>query len=820
MKNFLSIFKSLKSPNKASTSDVEGLEKVLRLNNSAVPESSDPDGLPHPDDANFHKVTISGRSYWDLKPNLKSNEDSHLTNLFRGWAGKAKVSKNVSDNVSRLMENVLASPHRHLKAGATDIDPLKGIRTRHLKGALIDAGRDGGEYSVKDDVDGITLSATRHSSKGNNNVKQVTNWKIKNGQVTGVHTGDAESSGVESRGWDSSLDPRNKKVVGGNDGGGMGPPSGTHGAVEEPKPVKSAVEQVGSGVVRRLRRSNMSGLVSLAKSSLGKKALGLKPTNWRERNRAFAHVDGAGELAKADGKFNQRIRDIADGYAASKNLKLNHDMPRVDVNPEFAARVASAYHDMQHSPSHPDTKKAYDALIGETADQLHHLQRNGLKFSKIAPGMENPYKAGSKDLFRDIEENGHIWYYPTESGFGTESAGASDHPLLAPVKDIHGNEMPANDAFRIVHDVFGHVKEKHGFGPKGEENAWQHHVQMYSPDAAKALTAETRGQNSWVNFGPHGENNRKNPANTVYADQKAGILPDWAHDTLVGKPAQSTAASTGAESPKPPAAPKTPSTVQKSLSCRFAKSQTLEKRSKNVREQTRNITEEQATARRLQYAKRLGVSPFDRTATAKWEDSYKGFPDQQGNTLSYSKPFPVEHELAHAMMTPKGSNISNHTKGISDDEFSPASKTEENIASQIENRIDRRAGVGVGKKGGERAHANRTRFYTNLPVNTNDETEKYKSDHNVKLIYDNDKEAAKHLGAAFGQQARQHIERFDGGAKFKEDGSVAEPAGVNAKINSRVAKKSEGSQPSQDLPHSQHMRGMAPWLELKLREGK
>lgn len=39
---------------------------------------------------------------------------------------------------------------------------------------------------------------------------------------------------------------------------------------------------------------------------------------------------------------------------------------------------------------------------------------------------------------------------------------------------------------------------------------------------------ETRGQNSWVNYGPHGEANRTaSSGTTVFADQKTGLLPDW-----------------------------------------------------------------------------------------------------------------------------------------------------------------------------------------------------------------------------------------------------------------------------------------------------
>lgn len=233
--------------------------------------------------------------------------------------------------------------------------------------------------------------------------------------------------------------------------------------------------------------------------------------------------------AKKPVKHNENIRNIANSYAATRGFKLNHNIPNEPVNTERASKIAQAYHGAQHSPNHPDVQRAYGALIKETSDQFKHILGTGLKISKMKPGQDNPYKS-SKDLFHDIKNNNHMWYYPTEQGYGS-GENVSDHPLLQPTEHMHeGKPMVANDVFRIVHDYFGHAKEGNGFGPQGEEHAWKHHMQMYGPDAQRALTAETRGQNSWVNFGPHGEKNRANPANTIYADQKATILPDWAHE--------------------------------------------------------------------------------------------------------------------------------------------------------------------------------------------------------------------------------------------------------------------------------------------------
>lgn len=131
-------------------------------------------------------------------------------------------------------------------------------------------------------------------------------------------------------------------------------------------------------------------------------------------------------------------------------------------------------------------------------------------------------------MHNDIEKNGHLWYFPTEQGFGSEGEAPKDHPMLQPTQFKHeGKAMPANDVFRVVHDFFGHHLTQSGFGPKGEHQSYLHHKQMFSPLAQKALTSETMGQNSFVNFSSQvGEHNRKNPSQTIFAEQKAGLLPE------------------------------------------------------------------------------------------------------------------------------------------------------------------------------------------------------------------------------------------------------------------------------------------------------
>jgi hypothetical protein len=196
---------------------------------------------------------------------------------------------------------------------------------------------------------------------------------------------------------------------------------------------------------------------------------------------------------------------------------------------ERAKRIADTFENTPHAPADPQVKAAYEAMIRETLAQYQFIKQSGLKVEPIEPGMADPYAQSPWHAILDVRENNHLWFFPTESGFGSDGAFTADtHPLLAPTGEyIGGRQLLANDVFRIVHDYFGHVKDGVGFRADGEENAWRSHSAMYSPLARRAMTAETRGQNSWVNYGPYGEANRgASGGETKYANQKALLLPE------------------------------------------------------------------------------------------------------------------------------------------------------------------------------------------------------------------------------------------------------------------------------------------------------
>lgn len=240
-------------------------------------------------------------------------------------------------------------------------------------------------------------------------------------------------------------------------------------------------------------------------------------------------------LSKEAGLSGSAIQSV--GSKATKflsNVVNPQTLENVKINPTQGKKIAEAFEGMKHDPNNPEVKSAYDALIKELSEQYDGMLGEGFKVSKIKPGQDNPYKT-SKDLHKDIAENKHLSYFPTEQGFGSSSVSDfADHPLMAKTGklDPDGNDMLANDLFRIVHDYRGHnLGKQSGFGPKGEQTAYLQHKKDFSPLANKALFTETAAQNNTVNFGKFGDQNRANPANTVYADQKAGIL----HDDVIDK---------------------------------------------------------------------------------------------------------------------------------------------------------------------------------------------------------------------------------------------------------------------------------------------
>jgi len=224
-----------------------------------------------------------------------------------------------------------------------------------------------------------------------------------------------------------------------------------------------------------------------------------------------ANVPGMGELPFGP---TPAIRQAAQNYMNEQGLPYNPPRSYAPVDPEQAAKVASEFEKMKHDPTNPEVASAYSDLIDQTKKQFAAIQKTGLKIDFVKPGMDDPYAASPRLAQTDVVNNNHLWVFPTEGGFGPEGAKyEADHPML---KDsgvtLDGKQLKNNDLFRIVHDVFGHIKEGVGFRATGEDNAFRQHRAMFTENAQRALTTETRGQNSQLNFG----NPVNSPADVVY----------------------------------------------------------------------------------------------------------------------------------------------------------------------------------------------------------------------------------------------------------------------------------------------------------------
>lgn len=247
-------------------------------------------------------------------------------------------------------------------------------------------------------------------------------------------------------------------------------------------------------------------------------------------------LEGAPVIEGATGGDPELIY-LAKKYAQENNISYKRQSKYVEVDEDRARRIAEEYDKMKHNPSDPKVKEAYQNLIKQTIAQYKVLKDAGYKFW-FFDETNDPYEGKPWNAMRDLRNNKQMGVFSTEAGFGSRDTelDVADNPLLEDtgIKWGYGSiegeprKVLANDLFRAVHDAFGHGLEGAGFRARGEENAWQAHARLFTGSALGALTSETRGQNSWLNYGIHGEKNREAKIEeTIFADQKTGLMPEW-----------------------------------------------------------------------------------------------------------------------------------------------------------------------------------------------------------------------------------------------------------------------------------------------------
>ena len=308
---------------------------------------------------------------------------------------------------------------------------------------------------------------------------------------------------------------------------------------------------VKDGIFEMIDGSTVSG-PKLGLSNTGMGIAKIAGTNISSRKKRMTEPVAGNKL------FNEPLKDaskIAEDYSKKSGIEYIEPEKITKLDESNSKDIADEYDKMKNDPTDPEVKAAYDSMIKETLDQYEEITKNGYV---VEVNNNEPYSS-SEDMIKDLRDNKRMKIFSTESGFGEEAiteAQRSENPLLQKTKYSDSNGVPllANDIFRFVHDFFGHAKFGNGFGPIGEENAWRVHSAMYSDLARRAMTSETRGQNSWVNFSgandavfklrdkarelrKQGKIDEANELvgkvydDMLFADQKVGLMPEWVSET-------------------------------------------------------------------------------------------------------------------------------------------------------------------------------------------------------------------------------------------------------------------------------------------------
>lgn len=170
------------------------------------------------------------------------------------------------------------------------------------------------------------------------------------------------------------------------------------------------------------------------------------------------------------------------------------DFSMIVADPSVGERIGWLYLNAPEGIT-PAVREAYGRFAEQVDQQFGQLVRD----VRVTFTDDDPY-ADAGELFRDIRRGSFAVYRTQED---------QQHPILTPEQ---------NDRFRAVHDYYGHYRSGRGFDRHGEEAAWVAHSLMFAGSAVRALTSETRGQNSafiWINGGRE------------FPPQRAVLLPEW-----------------------------------------------------------------------------------------------------------------------------------------------------------------------------------------------------------------------------------------------------------------------------------------------------
>ena len=245
---------------------------------------------------------------------------------------------------------------------------------------------------------------------------------------------------------------------------------------------------------------------------------------------------------KFRGDLIKRLMMLGRVPDAPKNGKRSY-YEKDDLSPIQINRHKVLARELEEAPDFdPSALDGYDKLCDELVKQYKALTAKlsnkefdpeGIRFEMDTYQRKDPitgeiisgdlYKS-SKEAVNDLFRNKRLRILKTDAdAFGPPNSEWGEHPLLRQSGEVDANGQPMtyNDLLRGVHDTIAHSMFSDQFGQIGEEGAWQVHIRTISDvDARRALTAETRSQNSFVNFG----SGMQNPDGTILKKGDAGWL--------------------------------------------------------------------------------------------------------------------------------------------------------------------------------------------------------------------------------------------------------------------------------------------------------
>jgi hypothetical protein len=209
-------------------------------------------------------------------------------------------------------------------------------------------------------------------------------------------------------------------------------------------------------------------------------------------------------------RSKQEIGPARTGYQKANGFDTTEINYAAIKASEKAPEMARVYDELVSDPTNPAVISAYAKLVEETRRQYDYLTNTlGIKIEYI---KGDPYNVkgpkgmmpDSRLMMEDVLNNKRLQVRDSEIDFVDYP-----HPILS---------IEENNLFRAVHDFFGHAASGRGFAVDGEEAAWVSHSSMFTPEARRAMTTETRGQNSYYNF--------FDPKRKTFAPQKAALFPE------------------------------------------------------------------------------------------------------------------------------------------------------------------------------------------------------------------------------------------------------------------------------------------------------